>query len=242
VPGPPARIAHLWKHKETYRHLEGRRGGPCQGRRPRAEANRGVSTGPGSLGINAAVGSVTTRELLGLHWVSVSDGLAMGHASRNIEGPNPLSDIRNPEREGFEPSIPLDAVYRISRKRTEPDWPRLEPSPEYAPAHRTDSTRLAPTPNWHRRWHHPRARMDAAPPHRLPERAVTSPIAREARRSPCGSSRVAAEHRSGAQGRRTRFRTSPQLGRRTPVAIAERVLRRDINVVQLCDRTSPAIT
>ena len=24
----------------------------------------------------------------------------------------------NPEREGFEPSIPLDAVYRISRKRT----------------------------------------------------------------------------------------------------------------------------
>jgi hypothetical protein len=25
------------------------------------------------------------------------------------------------EREGFEPSIPLDAVYRISRKRTEPD-------------------------------------------------------------------------------------------------------------------------
>ena len=110
----------------------------------------------------------------------------------------------------------VDTDTRISRKRKEPDWPRLEPSPEYAPAHRTDSNRLAPTPNWHRRWHHPRARMDAAPPHRLPEPAVTSLIAREARRSPCGSSRVAAEHRSGlrdvghASGLRRSLAGAPQ--------------------------------
>jgi hypothetical protein len=70
---------------------------------------------------------------------------------------------------------------RISRKRTEPGWHRLEPSPEYAPTHRTDSNRLAPTPNWHRRWHHPRLRIGAALPHRLPEPAVTSLIARGAR-------------------------------------------------------------
>src|SRR6202049_5278832 len=56
---------------------------------------------------------------------------------------------------------------RISRKRTQPDSPRLEASPEYTAAHRTDSNRLAPTPNWHRRWHRRGLRMDAAPPHRF---------------------------------------------------------------------------
>jgi hypothetical protein len=49
-------------------------------------------------------------------------------------------------------------VYRISRKRTWPDWARLRPSPECKRDDRTASNRLGPTPNWHRRWHHPRAR------------------------------------------------------------------------------------
>jgi hypothetical protein len=42
---------------------------------------------------------------------------------------------------------------RLSRKHTEPDWPRLGPSPEYKRASQTDSNRLDPTSGWHRRWH-----------------------------------------------------------------------------------------
>jgi hypothetical protein len=51
---------------------------------------------------------------------------------------NPLCCMRNAEREGFEPSIPLDAVYRICRKRTRPDRTRLGPSLEYKRDSQTD--------------------------------------------------------------------------------------------------------
>jgi hypothetical protein len=61
------------------------------------------------------------------------------------------------EREGFEPSIRVDPVYRISRKPKRPDRTRLGPSLNWERYGRPVRNRPAPTPGWHRGWHQGRA-------------------------------------------------------------------------------------
>ena len=132
------------------------------------------------MGQTTETKACTKQDLLGLRGVSGFGGPGIGLRCSHSKELNPLSHKTNPEREEFEPSIPSYPGYRISRKRTEPDWPRLGPSPEYAPAQLDRQQPTGSNSQLASALASPRRPRIDVPPHRLPEPAVTSLIAHKA--------------------------------------------------------------
>ena len=124
-------------------------------------------------------GACTKQDLLGLAGSQGSDGPRIGPRCSHSEELNPLSHKTNPERDGFEPSwrvTPPTAFPESVRSPTDPVWDRLLNTLRPIGPTATDWLRLPigigvgiTRGLW----------VDASP-HRLPEPAVTSPIAREA--------------------------------------------------------------